>query len=91
MEETIKKRGRKKIVALNVVTSEIPEEPIKKKRGRKKKWETTPFKNNYNTDGTEPVTFDETNNFNDDLYTYHRGIINNQFYKYYFKVRKQGK
>ncbi len=68
MEETIKKRGRKKIVALNVVTSEIPEEPIKKKRGRKKKWETTPFKNNYNTDGTESVTFDETNNFNDDLY-----------------------
>ena len=68
MEEPTKRRGRKKIVINFEETSEISEEPIKKKRGRKKKWETTPFKNNYNTDGAGPVTFEETNNFNDDLY-----------------------
>ncbi len=48
MEQTVKKRGRKK-KELNVV--EVVEEPVekvvKKKRGRKKKWETTTFKSNY--------------------------------------------
>ena len=46
MEETVKKRGRKKKEPQEVKTV-VSEEPVKKKRGRKKKWETTTFKNNY--------------------------------------------
>lgn len=48
MDETIKKRGRKKKdICAPVTESAPPEEPVRKKRGRKKKWETTTFKNNY--------------------------------------------
>ena len=68
MEEPVKRRGRKKTIILSEEILENSEEPIKKKRGRKKKWETTPFKNNYNTEGSEPVTFEETVNFNDKTY-----------------------
>lgn len=56
MEETVKKRGRKKKEALQVVPVEI-EETVKKKRGRKKKWETTTFKNNYIHNQEENETF----------------------------------
>lgn len=48
MEETIKKRGRKKKETSALETEPVVlEEQVKKKRGRKKKWETTTFKNNY--------------------------------------------
>ena len=58
MEETIKRRGRKKAIPEDKeIISEVQEEPIKKKRGRKKKWETTPFKNNYTSDGIDRVKF----------------------------------
>mgnify|MGYP001053365871 CR=1 FL=1 len=67
MEEPVKRRGRKKIITNVELNLETSEEPVKKKRGRKKKWETTPFKNNYNSDGTEPVKFEETGNFNDKM------------------------
>jgi hypothetical protein len=52
-----KKRGRKKIV-----TVEAPkeQESEKKKRGRKKKWETTPFKTNYITENTVDEKVPET-------------------------------
>lgn len=68
MEEQVKRRGRKKAI-INVEENPANvEEPVKKKRGRKKKWETTPFKNNYNLDGSESVTFEESDNFNDESY-----------------------
>tara|TARA_X000001036_G_scaffold150423_1_gene142833 strand:+ start:2857 stop:3648 length:792 start_codon:yes stop_codon:yes gene_type:complete len=71
MEETVKKRGRKKTVKepIKEVIVQIEEEPEKKKRGRKKKWQTTPFKNNYNTEGIEKVKFEETEPLNKDNYT----------------------
>jgi hypothetical protein len=70
MEEAIKKRGRKKIIQEPVeVIPEQQEEPIKKKRGRKKKWETTPFKNNYSTEGTEKVSFKESDAIDAEKYT----------------------
>ena len=68
MEESVKRRGRKKIINIVEENSTPPEEVVKKKRGRKKKWETTPFKNNYNVEGNDPVTFEESNNFNDKTY-----------------------
>ena len=68
MEEPVKKRGRKKTITVPEKTIETNEEPIKKKRGRKKKWETTPFKNNYNSEGTDAVTFEEADNFNTNMY-----------------------
>ena len=69
MEDTVKRRGRKKTVLYNEEsTVEVQEEPIKKKRGRKKKWETTPFKNNYSSDGNERVTFKEANNIDTEKY-----------------------
>ncbi len=71
MDETIKKRGRKKTIKEPMEEVDIPshEEPEKKKRGRKKKWQTTPFKNNYNTEGTEKVKFEEIEPVNKDNYT----------------------
>jgi len=68
MEEPVKRRGRKKTIINIEENPANVEEPVKKKRGRKKKWETTPFKNNYNSDGTEPVKFEESSNFNDSTY-----------------------
>ena len=69
MEETVKRRGRKKMV--QEPTGVIPEqeEPIKKKRGRKKKWETTPFKNNYSTTGNEKMSFKHSENIDSKKYT----------------------
>lgn len=70
MEEAVKKRGRKKTIQEPVeVIPEQQEEPIKKKRGRKKKWETTPFKNNYSTEGTEKVSFKESETIDAEKYT----------------------
>lgn len=69
MEETVKRRGRKKTIPEDKeMVSEVQEEPIKKKRGRKKKWETTPFKNNYTSEGNDHVKFEETNKIDEDNY-----------------------
>ena len=71
MEETIKKRGRKKkeIIALETPVT-VLEEPVKKKRGRKKKWETTTFKNNYIQDTqTDDVSFDKNEYDHEDYST----------------------
>ena len=43
-------------------------EPIKKKRGRKKKWETTTFKNNYVTNTKDAIKFEEMHNVDEDKY-----------------------
>lgn len=68
--EEVKRRGRKKIIQDPIeVIPDDQEEPVKKKRGRKKKWETTPFKNNYSTDGNEKITFKESENINTEKYT----------------------
>lgn len=56
MEETVKKRGRKKKEIVEIEPT-VLEEPVKKKRGRKKKWETTAFKNNYIQDIREEDLF----------------------------------
>lgn len=56
MEETVKKRGRKKKEPQEVKCV-VLEEQVKKKRGRKKKWETTTFKNNYIEDNQDEDTF----------------------------------
>lgn len=66
MEETVKKRGRKKKEPQEVKPV-VSEEPVKKKRGRKKKWETTTFKNNYINDNEEEDTsiFDEDEEIKD--------------------------
>ncbi len=71
MEQTVKKRGRKK-KELNVV--EVVEEPVeevvKKKRGRKKKWETTTFKSNYiDEKKNEEITFDVNEQLNNNYLT----------------------
>jgi|TARA_B110001450_G_scaffold42652_1_gene38909 hypothetical protein len=71
MEETVKKRGRKK---KEIITESVPdenkEEPIKKKRGRKKKWETTIFKNNYINDReVDDISFNDTEEIKDDYST----------------------
>tara|TARA_B100000768_G_scaffold181607_1_gene205354 strand:- start:661 stop:1443 length:783 start_codon:yes stop_codon:yes gene_type:complete len=68
MEETVKKRGRKKKeVIVSEASLAIPEEPVKKKRGRKKKWETTTFKNNYiNDTDIEDVSFDNNEDVQED-------------------------
>ena len=60
MDETIKKRGRKKKEIVEVVPVDS-EETVKKKRGRKKKWETTTFKNNYVQDNKEEDMFFDNN------------------------------
>ena len=70
MDTTVKKRGRKKTVPSPV--EEVPvqqEELVKKKRGRKKKWETTPFKNNYLSEKNEKVTFKESGDIDTEKYT----------------------
>ena len=69
MEEAIKKRGRKKTIQEPVEVIPEQEEPIKKKRGRKKKWETTSFKNNYSTEGSEKVSFKESETIDVEKYT----------------------
>lgn len=69
MEETSKRRGRKKTIQGPVEVISEQEEPIKKKRGRKKKWETTPFKNNYSLEGSEKVTFKESEDIDAEKYT----------------------
>lgn len=85
MEETIKKRGRKKIIKeplcnnsvdisvdnsvdVSVDTCVNKEEIEKKKRGRKKKWQTTPFKNNYVSEGSEKVKFEEIEPIDKEIY-----------------------
>jgi len=68
MDPVVKKRGRKKAAPGPV--EEVPqEEIIKKKRGRKKKWETTPFKNNYSSEKNEKVTFKESGDIDTEKYT----------------------
>ena len=69
MEETIKRRGRKKIIQDNAEIVPEQEEVVKKKRGRKKKWETTTFRNNYSTEGNEKVTFKESGVIDREKYT----------------------
>ncbi len=69
MEETIKRRGRKKIIQDNAEIVPEQEEVVKKKRGRKKKWETTTFRNNYSTEGNEKVTFKEAGVIDREKYT----------------------
>lgn len=69
MEETIRRRGRKKIVHENQEDLPEQEEQVKKKRGRKKKWETTPFKNNYTTEGKEHVKFEENSKIDEETYS----------------------
>lgn len=56
MEETVKRRGRKKKEPQEVKPL-VLEESVKKKRGRKKKWETTTFKNNYINDNKDDDAF----------------------------------
>lgn len=55
--EEVKKRGRKKKL-IDPKKLEESEELIAKKRGRKKKWETIPFKNNFFEDSSEVIKFD---------------------------------
>tara|TARA_B100000035_G_scaffold315414_1_gene335933 strand:- start:4478 stop:5278 length:801 start_codon:yes stop_codon:yes gene_type:complete len=71
MEENLKKRGRKKIITENKeeILQNHDSETLKKKRGRKKKWETTPFKNNYNTEGVDNLVFEETAVLNKEKYS----------------------
>jgi len=69
MEENGKRRGRKKTIQEPVKVIPEQEEPVKKKRGRKKKWETTPFKNNYSSEGIEKVTFKESEDIDGEKYT----------------------
>lgn len=54
--EEVKKRGRKKKEVVET------EEVIQKKRGRKKKWETVPFKNNFFGETSETIKFDNSSN-----------------------------
>jgi hypothetical protein len=81
MEENVpKKRGRKKLVDKKLTENkeEITDrtesietndkEPEKKKRGRKKKWETTPFKNNYIFENTSDVKFHNDQVIDDEVY-----------------------
>ena len=66
MEETVKKRGRKKKEPQEVKAI-VSEEPVKKKRGRKKKWETTTFKNNYIQENqNDDILFDNNEEIQED-------------------------
>lgn len=58
--EEVKKRGRKKKEVIN--KEAIDEEVVQKKRGRKKKWETIPFKNNFFGETSESIKFDNSDN-----------------------------
>ena len=67
--EEIKKRGRKKKVIDELTSNDKAEETIvHKKRGRKKKWETTPFKNNYLGETSEVITFDDNKELDETNY-----------------------
>tara|TARA_Y100001970_G_C14255559_1_gene875098 strand:+ start:3885 stop:4643 length:759 start_codon:yes stop_codon:yes gene_type:complete len=61
MEEILpKRRGRKKLTEVNVEKQETEGITEKKKRGRKKKWETTTFKTNYLIENNiDPIIFDK--------------------------------
>lgn len=66
MEETVKKRGRKKKEPQEV-KAVVSEESVKKKRGRKKKWETTTFKNNYiQGNQNDDILFDDNEEIQED-------------------------
>ena len=66
MEETLKKRGRKK-KEHQEVTPVVSEERVQKKRGRKKKWETTIFKNNYIQENkNDDILFDNNEEIQED-------------------------
>mgnify|MGYP006117889791 FL=1 len=74
MEEVVKKRGRKKKETSNIevdpdIHPDIPIEPPKKKRGRKKKWETTAFKNNYVLDKDAPHPAFDSNEIDENYST----------------------
>jgi len=58
MENLPKRRGRKKLSEISIEKQE-PVIVEKKKRGRKKKWETTTFKTNYPTQEQETIIFDK--------------------------------
>lgn len=58
MEEG-KKRGRKKKNQDEVIM-DIQEPQLHKKRGRKKKWESVPFKNNFFGETSESIKFDNS-------------------------------
>lgn len=69
MEESLKKRGRKKnLIDDNKESLEDCNE-VKKKRGRKKKWESTPFKNNYNVEGADNLIFEDASIINKEKYS----------------------
>ena len=92
MEEIVKKRGRKKTTTENEISEQEPQsEPVRKKRGRKKKWETTPFKNNYVTEGNERVKFEETNDINDERFNTNALNFGNLCIKVHDKESDQSK
>ena len=78
MDENVpKKRGRKKIIdtKINEQCQELiidksgeSNETGKKKRGRKKKWETTPFRNNYIFENQDAVKFQNEHVIDKDVY-----------------------
>ena len=68
MDNEPKKRGRKKLPVVNVTQDTAENIPEKKKRGRKKKWETSTFKTNYPEQQTDHIYFERKDVENDDSY-----------------------
>lgn len=88
--EEIKKRGRKKKIP-EELTKEEPVEIVKKKRGRKKKWENTQFKNNFFGETPDVIKFDNNNTSTIDESDYKTNKVKfgNLFIKIHDKEKKE--
>ena len=97
--EEFKKRGRKKKIQEEVKEQEevkdqevVKEQEVvvHKKRGRKKKWETTPFKNNFFGETAEVIKFDDNNSVMDESsYNTNKVKFGNLFIKIHDKEPEQ--
>lgn len=87
--EEVKKRGRKKKNQDEIVT-ELQEPQVHKKRGRKKKWESVPFKNNFFGETSESIKFDNSNKvLNESDYNTNKVKFGNIFIKIHDKETQQ--
>ena len=90
--EELKKRGRKKKVQEEVKDKEEvkDQEVFNKKRGRKKKWETTPLKNNFFGETSDVIKFDDNNSvINESAYNTNKVKFGNLFIKIHDKEPEQ--
>lgn len=89
MNDEIKKRGRKKKEVIIPCEPILENEVVKKKRGRKKKWETTCFKSNYISDQEDKLTFEPCNDSSREDYSTNSLSFGNLFIKVHDKEKDE--